>query len=55
LARIEIPPDEIARIAQPEHRAVAVEALRHLGYRYIALDLDGYRMGSLNDVLELKE
>ena len=55
LARIEVPPDEIARIAHPELRAVAVEALRHLGYNYVALDLDGYRMGSLNDVLELKD
>lgn len=55
LARIEVPPDEIARIAHPEHRAVAAEALRHLGYQYIALDLDGYRMGSLNDVLELRD
>ena len=55
LARIEVPPGEIARIAHPEHRAVAVEALRHLGYQYIALDLDGYRMGSLNDVLELRD
>lgn len=55
LARIEVPPDEISRIAHPERRAAAVEALRHLGYRYIALDLDGYRMGSLNDVLELRD
>jgi uncharacterized protein len=55
LARIEVPPDEIARIAHPDQRADAVEALHHLGYRYIALDLDGYRMGSLNDVLELRD
>jgi len=55
LARIEVPPDEIARIAHPELRAVAIEALRHLGYKFIALDLDGYRMGSLNDVLEFRD
>ena len=53
LARIEVPPDEIARVAHPEHRSVAAEALHHLGYKYVALDLDGYRMGSLNDVLEV--
>ena len=55
LARIEVSPSEIERVAHPEHRTIAVEALRQLGYRYIALDMDGYRMGSLNDVLELGE
>ena len=49
IARLEVPPEEIARLAQPEARAVAVEQLRALGYRYVALDLTGYRMGSLNE------
>jgi uncharacterized protein len=52
VARLEVPPDEIARLAQPENRAAAAAALRRLGYRYIALDLTGYRMGSLNNDLE---
>ena len=51
-ARIEVLPGDIARVAHPELRTAAVEALRQLGYRYVTLDLDGYRMGSLNDVLE---
>lgn len=53
-ARLEVPPQEIARLAQPENRARAVEALRNLGYRYVTLDLAGYRMGSLNDELALE-
>jgi uncharacterized protein len=52
VARIEVPQEEIARLALPEIRLPAVEALHHLGYRYITLDLTGYRMGSLNDGLE---
>lgn len=52
VARVEVPPDEIARVVQPDIRAPAVEKLRALGYRYVALDLGGYRMGSLNDALE---
>jgi pyridinium-3,5-biscarboxylic acid mononucleotide sulfurtransferase len=52
LARLEVPPGEIARLAAPELRAAAVEALRLLGYRTITLDMEGYRMGSLNDELE---
>jgi uncharacterized protein len=51
-ARIEVSPGDIARVAHPEFRIAAVLALRQLGYRYVALDLDGYRMGSLNNVLE---
>jgi uncharacterized protein len=54
VARLEVPPEEIARLAQPGDRAAAVTALRSLGYRYIALDLAGYRMGSLNNDLEQK-
>ena len=54
-ARIEVSPSKIAHVAHPEYRTAAVEALRQLGYRYVALDLDGYRMGSLNDVLELTD
>jgi PP-loop superfamily ATP-utilizing enzyme len=42
-------------LARPENRAAAVEALRSLGYRYVTLDLIGYRMGSLNDELEMEE
>jgi uncharacterized protein len=53
-ARLEVPPEEIARLALPENRIAAVEALRNLGYRYVTLDLAGYRMGSLNDELELE-
>ena len=52
VARIEAPQEDIARLALPELRPPAVEALRRLGYRYITLDLTGYRMGSLNDELE---
>lgn len=54
IARVEVLPEEIPRLSQPENRAPAVEMLRQLGYRYVALDLSGYHMGSLNDVLELE-
>jgi pyridinium-3,5-biscarboxylic acid mononucleotide sulfurtransferase len=52
LARLEVPAHEIARLSTSDLRAAAVEALRALGYRTITLDLEGYRMGSLNDELE---
>jgi uncharacterized protein len=51
-ARIEVPPDEIARLAQPEVRTQIVARFKELGYAYVALDLEGYRRGSLNVSVE---
>jgi uncharacterized protein len=49
IARIEVPTNAIARVIEPGVRRVLVERLHKLGYRYVTLDLDGYRMGSLNE------
>ena len=48
IARIEIDPGEFSRWLEPVVREKAVASLKKLGYRYVALDLDGYRMGNLN-------
>jgi len=48
VARIEAEAEEIVRLARPEVRSAISEHLRALGYRYVALDLDGYRTGSFN-------
>lgn len=50
-ARIEVPPADIARLAQPEVRGMFVSALKTLGFAYVSLDLQGYRMGSMNEAL----
>jgi uncharacterized protein len=55
VARLEVSPEEIPRLALPGARALAVSQLRRLGYHYVTLDLVGYRMGSLNDELDLQE
>jgi uncharacterized protein len=52
-ARIEIEPEEIERLASLEFRTKVVEAFRSLGYRYVSLDLQGYRTGSMNEVIEI--
>jgi uncharacterized protein len=52
MARIEVAPEEIARLAAPDTAAKVVAALRAAGYAYIAADLQGYRRGSLNETLE---
>jgi uncharacterized protein len=54
LARVEIARDEMARALDPETSATITRELKAAGYRYVTLDLQGYRMGSLNEGLFLK-
>ena len=44
----------MARALEPEIAAAIVRALKAVGYRYVSLDLQGYRMGSLNEGLLLR-
>lgn len=53
LARVEIDPTELPRALDPEMAARVVGAIKPLGFRYVSLDLEGYRSGSLNEVLFL--
>jgi uncharacterized protein len=51
VARIEIDPVELPRALDAEMVGRMVAALKPLGFRYVALDLEGYRTGSLNEVI----
>jgi uncharacterized protein len=51
LARIELGAEELGRAAEPANRSAIVEAGKKHGFRYVTLDLGGYRMGSHNEVL----
>src|SRR3954469_22304146 len=48
LARIEVPAGELARLADPAAREGLVRRLKELGFRFVTLDLEGFRSGSLN-------
>jgi pyridinium-3,5-biscarboxylic acid mononucleotide sulfurtransferase len=50
VARIEVEPDDLARIV--EHRDRIVTRLKNLGYRHVTLDLAGFRSGSMNEGLQ---
>jgi len=50
-ARIEVDPAELPRLASTEIRGHVVEKLKSVGYTYVTLDLEGYRSGSMNEVL----
>ncbi len=51
IARIEIAPDELPRALNVDMTQKIVEAFKRIGFKYIALDLEGYRQGALNEVL----
>jgi pyridinium-3,5-biscarboxylic acid mononucleotide sulfurtransferase len=53
-ARLEMARCEMARALDPDVNARLVAALKALGYRYVCLDLQGYRLGSLNEALTLR-
>lgn len=53
VARIELARDELARALEPGISSAIDTALRALGFRYVTLDLKGYRLGSLNEALRL--
>ncbi len=48
MARVEIDPSELARALDPSMAARISAVIKPLGFRWVALDLDGYRTGSLN-------
>lgn len=54
LARIEVPPAEVARLAEPAIRERISRRFRELGFQYVTLDLEGFRTGSMNEVLPVE-
>jgi pyridinium-3,5-biscarboxylic acid mononucleotide sulfurtransferase len=51
LARVEISPEEMGLALAPEMAAAIAGRLKAAGFTYVALDLEGYRQGSLNETL----
>jgi uncharacterized protein len=51
LARLEVPLDAIANLCQPTTRRELTAHLTSLGFKYVTLDLEGFRSGSMNQVL----
>ncbi len=51
IVRIEIAPDELPRALDLDMTRKLTAIFKRLGYKYVTLDLEGYRQGSLNEVL----
>lgn len=54
LARIEVPQDELARLCDADLRRELTAELRQLGFKFVTLDLEGFRSGSLNQLVQIK-
>jgi uncharacterized protein len=49
VARIEVEPESVARVVTGDRRLQVVAALKAAGFRYVAVDIEGYRTGSMNE------
>ena len=52
IARIEIAAEEMSLFWQKDMTGLVIDKLKELGYTYVTLDLEGYRSGSMNEVLK---
>ena len=55
VVRIEIAREELERALNLEMAGKLTAIFKNLGFKYVTLDLEGYRQGSMNEVLKLKE
>jgi pyridinium-3,5-biscarboxylic acid mononucleotide sulfurtransferase len=54
LARIEVSPDELMRLVELDLRGELITAFRALGFKFVTLDLEGFRSGSMNSVIPVE-
>ncbi len=52
IARLEVPVSELGRLTAPDVHQLVVERGKSHGFRFVTLDLAGYRTGSMNELLE---
>jgi pyridinium-3,5-biscarboxylic acid mononucleotide sulfurtransferase len=55
LARLEVPLEALARLCEPAVRAPLIAKLHELGFRYVTLDLEGFRSGSFKQLVAIDE
>ena len=55
LLRIELDPEGAARLADRGLTEAVIEQAKELGFTYVTLDLEGYRTGSMNEILDRRD
>jgi len=53
IARIEVHPEDLKKISSEPNRSKIVKKLKSLGFKYVTIDLQGFRSGAMNEVLSL--
>jgi len=51
IARIEVLPTDMEKLMEPATRRQIIKTFKELGYKYVAMDMQGYRTGSMNETL----
>ena len=51
IARIEVNPQDIDKVTKEPNRSQIVQKLKSLGFKFVTVDLQGFRSGSLNELL----
>ncbi len=54
LARIEVPLEDLPRFIELQLRGELIAAFRALGFKFVTLDLEGFRSGSMNSVIPIE-
>lgn len=54
LARVEVPVDDLASLCDPDFRRELTTEFRRLGFKFVTLDLEGFRSGSLNQLVQIQ-
>ena len=54
MARVEVPLDDLPKFVEAQLRGELIHAFRGFGFRYVTLDLEGFRSGSLNALIPLQ-
>jgi uncharacterized protein len=54
LARIEVAPEELSGLVELQLRGELIKAFRALGFKFVTLDLEGFRSGSMNSVIPVE-
>jgi uncharacterized protein len=53
LARLEVPTEALAMLVDAEFRDELIARLREIGFKFVTLDLEGFRSGSLNQLVQI--
>jgi uncharacterized protein len=55
VARIEVHPEDFKKISKEPNRSKIIKKLKSIGFKYVTIDLQGFRSGAMNETLSERE